>query len=276
MIAFSKYHGCGNDFILMTESGAEGRSYSELAKRICHRTLGIGADGLIIVRKNPLEMVIYNSDGSQAPMCGNGIRCFAKYCYDESICNEDDFSVETLAGIMRVRVVEHEPYEVEINMGSPDFDPAKCGIQTKQTDFLKQKINLKDRSVEVSTCFMGTVHTVVWLDDLQIKSNEADMEKLGCEISNHPLFTEKTNVNMVRVIDRSTLELVTFERGAGMTYACGTGACASVVIGALEGRCERKADVLLPYGTLHIVQKTDNEVMMTGPAVKVGQGVFEE
>ena len=276
MIAFSKYHGCGNDFILMTESGAAGRSYPELAKRICHRTLGIGADGLIIVRKDPLEMVIYNSDGSQAPMCGNGIRCFAKFCYDESICKEDVFSVETLAGTMKVRVAAHEPYEVEINMGSPDFDPAKCGIQTKQTDFLKQMIDLTDQSIEVSTCFMGTVHTVVWLDDLQIKAKQPDLEKLGGEISNHPLFTEKTNVNMVRVIDRSTLELVTFERGAGMTYACGTGACASVVIGALEGRCERKADVLLPYGTLHIVQKTDDKVMMTGPAVKVGQGVFEE
>ena len=119
---------------------------------------------------------------------------------------------------------------------------------------------------------MGTIHTVVWVEQLE----DVDLEKLGEVISNHPIYKEKTNVNMVQIMDRKTLRLMTYERGAGMTYACGTGACASVVIGALEGKCEREADVLLPYGKLHIVQKQDDEVMMTGPAVKIGQGCFEE
>lgn len=272
MVTFSKYHGCGNDFIILTEAQAADWSYSELAKQICQRTLGIGADGLIIVKQNPLEMVFYNGDGSRAPMCGNGIRCFAKYCFEEGICTKEVYPVETLAGTMGIRVTGWNPFLVEIDMGKPDFRPASCGIKTKDNNFLKKELQLKDKRIEVSSCFMGTIHTVVWLDHL----DEADLDKLGEEISNHPIYTEKTNVNMVQIIDRKTLRLVTYERGAGMTCACGTGACASVVIGAMEGRCEKEADVVLPYGKLHVIQMEDDKVMMTGPAVKIGQGCFEE
>ena len=272
MIAFTKYHGCGNDFIILTEETAELRDYSALAQKICHRTLGIGADGLIIVKREPLEMIYYNSDGSRAPMCGNGIRCFAKFCYDEGICRDMEYEVVTLAGIMGVSVVSSEPFQVKINMGKPDFDPKRCGINTSLESFLKQTIRLQDGEIEVSSCFMGTVHTVVWLDDLE----QVDLEKLGRELCEHPIYTEKTNVNMVQVIDERTLKLVTYERGAGMTYACGTGACASAVVGAIEGKCGRETDVLLPFGRLHISQKDNCEVMMTGPAVKIGQGIFEE
>ncbi len=272
MIDFAKYHGCGNDFIILTEQQAGNRDYAELAINMCHRTLGIGADGLIIVKEEPLEMVFYNSDGSRAPMCGNGIRCFAKYCYDEKIRMELEYLVETLAGIMGVRVVSVDPFLVEIKMGKPDFWPGQCKIDTTEQDFLKKSLPLKDELREVSSCFMGTIHTVTWLDSLE----NTDLERLGEQISNHPIYQEKTNVNMVEVIDRNTLKLMTFERGAGMTYACGTGACASVVIGVLENKCEKEVDVVLPYGTLHIAQKEDDEVFMTGPAVRIGQGCFEE
>lgn len=272
MISFSKYHGCGNDFIILTEEAANGWAYPELAVKICHRTLGIGADGLIIVKQNPLEMVFYNSDGSRAPMCGNGIRCFAKYCFDEGLRKEEAYPVETLAGTMGVRIVDTDPFLVEIKMGKPDFDPESCKIKTSENDYLKKQLELKDQLIEVSSCFMGTIHTVVWIKKLE----DVDLEKLGEEISNHPIYTEKTNVNMVQVIDRKTIKLMTYERGAGMTYACGTGACASVVVGALEGKCDKEADVILPYGKLHIAQLQDDEVMMTGPAVKIGQGTFEE
>ncbi|HWQ79497.1 MAG TPA: diaminopimelate epimerase [Anaerovoracaceae bacterium] len=273
MIRFSKYHGCGNDFVILTEEDAGGRPYPELAEEICHRQLGVGADGLIIVRQEPLEMIYFNSDGSRAPMCGNGIRCFAKYCFDEGICSLDEYPVETLAGTMRVRIVSREPFLVEISMGKPDFDPKRCGIKTDRGDFLRQKLQLRDGDVEVSSCFMGTIHTVVWLDDPEAES--AGLEGLGREICGHPVFTDQTNVNFVRVLDRKTLKLTTYERGAGMTLACGTGACASVVIGALEGRCDGDAVVLLPFGKLHIVQKPDDEVMMTGPAVRTARGYFE-
>lgn len=272
MIPFSKYHGCGNDFVILTEETAGERPYEELAKQLCHRQLGIGADGLIIVRRDPMEMLFFNSDGSQAPMCGNGIRCFAKFCYDEDICTKEHYPVKTLAGDMGVRIVSLDPFLVEINMGMPDFNPKSCGIVTDQTSFLKQTLQLKDRQIQVSSCFMGTIHTVLWLDRLE----DFDLEMLGREISNHPVFSEKTNVNFVQVLDKNTLKLITYERGAGMTFACGTGACASVVIGAHEGRCDRNADVLLPYGQLHIEEKEDDTVMMTGPAVRTMQGNFEE
>lgn len=272
MIRFTKYHGCGNDFVILEEETAGERAYPELAKQLCHRQLGIGADGLIIVRQQPLEMLFFNSDGSQAPMCGNGIRCFAKFCHDEGICREKEFPVETLAGTMGIRVVSVEPFQVEINMGKPDFDPERCGIKTSQTSFFKQTLQLKSGSIEVSSCFMGTIHTVVWLDRLE----EFDLEKLGKEISEHPVFSEKTNVNFVQILGSKTLKLITYERGAGMTFACGTGACASVVIGAYEGKCDRDAYVLLPFGQLHIEQREDDTVMMTGPAVRTMQGCFEE
>lgn len=279
MIPFAKYHGCGNDFILVTEEAAADRSYPVLAKQICHRQLGIGADGLIIVKQDPLEMIIYNSDGSRAPMCGNGLRCFAEYCFDEGICTEEVYSVDTLAGTMGITVASREPFLVEVDMGKPDFDPKRCGIRTDRDSFLRQKLQLKDRQIAVSSCFMGTIHTVVWLEAHQNTSIDqlgmTQLEKLGEEISNHPIFTEKTNVNFVQVLDRNTLKLTTYERGAGMTFACGTGACASVVIGAAENRCEREALVLLPYGQLRIEQKNDDTVMMTGPAVRIAQGCYE-
>ncbi len=280
MIRFSKYHGCGNDFVILTEESAVGRNYSDLARRICHRQLGVGADGLIIVKPDPLEMVFYNSDGSQAPMCGNGIRCFAKYCFDEGICVREEYPVETQAGTMGIRIVDKNPFLVEIDMGKPDFDPKRSGIKTDRESYLKQKLQLKNGRIEISSCFMGTIHTVVWLDqpeaaDLKIIS-DADLERLGEEISNHPVFTEKTNVNFVQILNPTALRLTTYERGAGMTFACGTGACASVVIGAAEDRCEREADVLLPYGRLHIRQKDDDTVMMTGPAVRTARGFYEE
>jgi diaminopimelate epimerase len=272
MIRFSKYHGCGNDFVILTEETAGERPYQELAKQLCHRQLGVGADGLIIVKQNPLEMIFFNGDGSEAPMCGNGIRCFAKFCHDEGICTAEQYPVKTLAGIMGIRISSHDPFSVEVNMGKPDFDPKRCGIKTSQTSFLRQTLKLESGEIEVSSCFMGTIHTVVWMDQLE----DLDLDRLGREISNHPVFSEKTNVNFAQVLDSKTLKLATYERGAGMTFACGTGACASVVIGAREGKCDRDAFVLLPYGRLHIEQREDDTVMMTGPAVKTMQGSFED
>jgi diaminopimelate epimerase len=205
-------------------------------------------------------------------MCGNGLRCFAKYCFDEGVCTETSYPVETLAGVMGVRIASRDPFLVEVNMGTPDFDPKRCGIKTERQSFLKQQLQLKNGPIEVSSCFMGTIHTVVWMDRLE----DADLEKLGAEISNHTIFSEKTNVNFVQIMSRKTLKLITYERGAGMTFACGTGACASVVVGAAEGRCDRDAHIVLPYGQLYIEQRSDDTVIMTGPAVRTVQGCFEE
>jgi diaminopimelate epimerase len=173
---------------------------------------------------------------------------------------------------MEVRISSYDPFLVEINMGKPDFEPKRCGIKTSQTSFLKQSLQLKNGEIQISSLFMGTIHTVVWLDRLE----DYNLEKLGSEISNHPVFSEKTNVNFVQILGSKTLKLITYERGVGMTFACGTGACASVVLGAFEGKCDRDAYVLLPYGQLGIEQREDDTVMMTGPAVRTMQGCFEE
>ncbi|MBN7774622.1 diaminopimelate epimerase [Clostridium aminobutyricum] len=285
MIKFAKYHGCGNDFIMVGEESVKGMDFSELALKVCHRSTGIGADGLIVVCTQPeLEMIFYNQDGSRAPMCGNGIRCFAKYCFDYGICKEKEYDVKTLAGVMQVKVVktgketyphldpekaEQGEFVVEIGMGKPLFDPATFGVNAT-SDFLNKAINTTFGKVNVSSCFMGTVHTVVLVDNL----DAVNVDALGSEISNHPIYTEKTNVNFVEVMDKNTLKIKTYERGVGPTYACGTGACASLVIANLEGKCDDTVDVILPLGTLHITKTKEEEIRMAGPAVKIAEGVY--
>lgn len=268
MIEFAKYHGCGNNFIIVREVEVIGRDYSRLAQSVCSTAVGIGADGLIIVREEPkLEMVFYNMDGSRAPMCGNGIRCFAAYCHDRGIRTESEYPVQTLAGEMIVNLAQTDPFLVKIRMGKPSFSSKDFGVLDGSETFLNQQLETTEGAFTVSSCFMGTVHTVVWV-------SEFPSEAAASQLSNHPVFSEKTNVNFVKRIDSTTLEIKTYERGVGFTFACGTGACASVVMGIREGKTDRAVTVRLPYGELFIEQLPDGEVTMTGPAVKVAEGTY--
>lgn len=268
MIRFAKYHGCGNNFIIAREADVAGRDYSRLAAEVCGAATGIGADGFIVVREDPaLEMVFYNMDGSRAPMCGNGIRCFAAYCYDNGIQTGASYAVRTLAGEMIVNRISAEPFLAKIQMGKPSFRSQDFGVLDGSETFLNQRLKTTAGSFTVSSCFMGTVHTVVWVEDFP-------SEEAAAQLSNHPVFSEKTNVNFVKRVDSATLEIKTYERGVGFTYACGTGACASVVMGSREGKTDRKVTVRLPYGELLIEQTQDGEVTMTGPAVKVAEGTY--
>lgn len=300
MIKFTKYHGLGNDFIIVKKSdlddgdiGAEG--YSDFAEEVCHRHTGIGADGLIIVVETsqmnvPVEMIIINSDGSLAPMCGNGIRCFAQFCYDEGLVTDDSYNVKTGSGILTVNVKSKEPFITEIKMGKPDYNPKRSAIDTDLPEFINQKINIpylmgldeeKDPGwdFEVSTFYMDTVHTVIWKDD----ENEAGAvgiiggkgtESFEQYISEAPIFKEQTNVNMVSILDRDTIEVDTYERGAGPTLACGTGACASVALGIREGKLNKKVDVKLSLGVLTITQDDEGNIFMEGPSEKIGEGSY--
>ena len=268
MIRFAKYHGCGNNFIIADEADVAGQDYSRLAVSVCSMATGIGADGFIVVRKEPaLEMVFYNMDGSRAPMCGNGIRCFAAFCYDNGIQTAESYPVQTLAGEMIVNRISTDPFLVKIQMGKPSFRCQDFGVLHGAENFLNQRLETTEGAFTVSSCFMGTVHTVVWVE-------EFPSETAASQLSNHPVFSEKTNVNFVKKIDSATLEIKTYERGVGFTYACGTGACASVVMGIREGKTDRKVTVQLPYGELIIEQLADGEVTMTGPAVKVAEGTY--
>lgn len=286
MIRFAKYHGCGNSFVIVREKDVRACDLCVLAEKMCSEHTGIGADGFMAVKTEPgLEMIFYNRDGSRAPMCGNGIRCFAKFCYDERICTDRQFPVETLAGRMIVEIAEESPFTVQINMGRPVFEPEACGIKGETDPYLKRTIEIEDADsafydgrdknkarFEVSSIFMGTIHTVLWTDDL----DKLNKEKTGSAISNHPVYTEKTNVDMVQYVNRKMIKMQTFERGAGMTLACGTGACASAVIAMTEGKCDDEIEVLLPLGSLHITKNSNGEIFMRGPAAKIADGVYEE
>ena len=282
MLKFSKYHGCGNNFVMVREqelmeylgsvTEPETKEYPAFAQKVCDINTGIGADGLIIVREEPaLEMVFYNMDGSRAPMCGNGIRCFARFCLEEGICEEASYAVKTLAGDMIVEVTSREPFMARIDMGTPIFDPAAIAVDSERSDFLGQQLEISDGSRwTVNSLFMGTVHTVVFVDDY----DSFDIEYVGRELCEHPTYTEKTNVNFVRVIDENTVEMKTYERGVGMTLACGTGACATAVVCALQGLCKSSIEVILQLGSLNIELKDDGHVFMEGPSVKIAEGIL--
>ncbi len=284
MLNFSKYHGCGNNFVIVKEgelleylglgNGAnpEEKEYPVFAQRVCDINTGIGADGLIIVREEPqLEMVFYNMDGSRAPMCGNGIRCFAYFCQEEGIREEASYAVKTLAGDMVVEVTSREPFMARIDMGRPIYEPAAIAVKSERSDFMKQVLEISDGSKwTVNSLFMGTVHTVVFVDDHE----SFDIEYVGKELCEHPTYTEKTNVNFVRVIDVDTVEMKTYERGVGMTLACGTGACATAVVADMQGLCKSPTEVILELGSLNIELKDDGSVFMEGPSVKIAEGTL--
>lgn len=276
MLLFSKYHGCGNSFVIIRESEllkkAAEKEYPVFARAVCDICTGVGADGLIVVRQEPaLEMMFYNCDGSRAPMCGNGIRCFAHFCRHEGICMENSYTVRTLAGDMIVDVTCEEPFRARINMGKPLFSKEAIKVESGTDDCFERTITLNDGSqYRIYSHFMGTIHTMVFAEDL----DDEAIPDIGEKICNHPTFKEKTNVNFVKVIDEKTLEVRTYERGVGMTLACGTGACASVVTANMRGLCSNKVDVRLKLGSLNIQLGDDGNVYMEGPSVRIMDGEF--
>ena len=262
MLKFEKYHGTGNDFIIV--ENYDGVTPSKLTQKMCERHFGIGADGLMCVESSEIadvKMGFYNADGSIAPMCGNGIRCFAKYVYDHKIVIKPQFSVETLAGIMKVDLDTdaHQNTYVTINMGAPDFKNA-FGVLNLVVD---------DISFKLSTLVIGTLHAIIFIEKLET----FDVEKYGKAIESHPLFPERINVNFVEVVNPQTIKVSTYERGVGRTLSCGTGATASVIIANQLGLTDPKVNVQVPGGQLTI-DASEGCVFMTGPAVHICSGEY--
>ena len=280
-INFTKYHGAGNDFLIFLEDEISDVELSDLARKACDRTTGIGADGILICHKNPLSMEIVNRDGSSASMCGNGIRCFSSYCIDEGIVRDDRFSIQTGAGEMITTVLSRDPFLCEIDMGKADWSPDAAGVQfDANEDFFEKNITMPDgEEVTVSCLFMGTSHTVVWLDqddDLNAPNieNEKGLEAFGRIMHNLPIFPKRTNVNMAVISGKDEIMMRTYERGAGMTAACGTGACAAAVVANRQGKVGEEVIVKLLLGNLKIRIDSDGEVYMAGPAVRIASGVY--
>lgn len=262
---FAKYHGLGNDFVLTEDLDLKTEASPERAVRICDRHTGIGADGWMLVRPSEtcdIQMYLYNSDGSVAEMCGNGLRCFAKYVYDRGIVKKERFTVETLAGVMEVTVTaeDGEAKLITANIGMPSYEKENVPmVGTGICD--REQVTVLDREFTISACLMGVPHVVVFGKDF----NDADALHYGPVLETSPLFPRKANINFANIIDRRTVEVRTWERGCGRTLACGTGSCATAALCARAGLTESEVEIRLARGSLSI-RVTEDGIIMTGPA----------
>ncbi len=279
-IPFTKYHGLGNDFILVDarETPALAESPS-LAVALCDRHQGIGADGLLFVLPADdahVTMHLYNSDGTVARMCGNGIRCLTRFVYEKGIWDGiGELVVRTASGLRMTEIIDPNPahFLVRVNLRPPRLDAASVPTTLPHAPDAPVMDALLDTNppLRVTCLSLGNPHAVVFVDDL----DATDVARLGPLVENHPAFPERTNAHFVQVLDHQTLRMRTWERGAGLTLACGTGASASTVAAALTSRAGRTATVYVPGGQLAIDWRGDTgDLMMTGPATRVFDGVL--
>lgn len=270
---FTKMHGLGNDYICIACLGCDEPDGAKLARAMCDRHLGVGADGLILIassRVADFRMRIFNPDGSEAEMCGNGIRCLAKYVFDHGLTSKKIISIETLAGLKLVELYTRGGVaeKVKVNMGKPSFLAEDIPVQGLSGEAKERPMMIEGRLIKATFVSMGNPHCVIFVDD----SSGYPVSKVGPAIERHPLFPRRINVNFVEVVSRSAIKVRTWERGAGETLACGTGACASVAACALLSRTGRAVSAHLPGGSLEIDWDEDGPVYMTGPAVEIFSG----
>lgn len=269
-INVTKMNGCGNDFVILDKSEYEktGLTMSELAKKICDRNFGVGADGMIIPDLEPngvtdIAWFFYNSDGSTAQMCGNGMRCFAKYVTDKKLVQKKQFSVMTGAGVICPEILDNEM--VSVNMSKPVFEPEKIPFSGEKSQNFSITVNGK--TFEANAVSMGNPHCVIFTDE-----DVYEMAKTyGPLLESHELFPEKTNVEFVKIKSREEMDFCVYERGCGITLACGTGACAAVAAGVLNNLTECKVKVNLLGGAVTIdwsgyPRDKDSDIYLIGPA----------
>jgi diaminopimelate epimerase len=274
---FSKYQGIGNDFVMIADPDDELVLSPEIVRRLCDRRFGIGADGVIRVAPGGQDVDVFmdyvNSDGSIGEMCGNGIRCLALFALEEGLTDGPELRVGTRAGPKKVTVLKDGL--VTVDMGPPVFDPATIPVVWPGSDALHAKVELADEIVEAACLSMGNPHAVVFVEDLEA----VPVEELGSQVERHGLFPNGTNVEFVRLASPTRIEMSVWERGAGQTLACGTGACAGAVAARVLRDVNSKLTVALPGGDLQIDWSGSMEdaapVFMTGPAVKSFEGEIE-
>ena len=275
---FSKVHGLGNDFIII--DGFRENLPQDLhraAQRLCDRHFGVGADGLVLALpslKADVMMRIYNSDGSEAEMCGNAIRCLARFAYESGYVRKEEFTVETLAGVMTPRLVlkNGEVAGVTVDMGEPSFQRKDIPMLGPEGQALNVPLQVLGRTFDATCLLMGVPHCVIFVDDV----DEIELEKYGPHLEKHPLFPRKTNVHFVEVPNDREMKMRIWERGAGVTLACGTGACGALAAAAANNRTGRKAAVHLPGGMLEVEWAGNNHIYMTGPAQVVYCGEIHD
>ena len=279
MLEFVKMHGLGNDYVYMDAINQIIKDRNELAKKVSDRHFGIGSDGLILICKSNIadfRMQMFNSDGTEAEMCGNGIRCVGKFVYDNGFTNKKNLTIETLAGIKKLELItKKEKVEaVKVDMGEPILEPEKIPVISKEIPVNDLNLNIIDKNLKFTCVSMGNPHAITFIDE---NVNEFDVEKYGRLVEINEVFPKKTNVEFINIINKNKIKMRVWERGAGETLACGTGACASAVAAIINGYTDRNIIVELLGGTLEIEwNKNDNHIYMTGPAKIVFKGFYEE
>ncbi|BBB93018.1 diaminopimelate epimerase [Methylomusa anaerophila] len=273
---FSKWHGLGNDFILVNGSKETISNYQQLATQLCNRHFGVGADGLVIVSPGDsadFNMRIFNSDGSEADMCGNATRCVARYVYENGMTDKTTITLSTLAGIITPELLFRDAVleTVKVDMGEPRLTRKKIPMTGNPDEqVINIPITVNNSVYNVTAVSMGNPHCIIFVDDVE----SINLTVIGPLLETHSFFPRKTNVEFVQVIDRNTVRMRVWERGAGITQACGTGACATLVASVLNGHTERQAVIKLDGGDLYVEWGADNHLSMSGPAVEVFRGKF--
>lgn len=274
---FTKMEGCGNDYVYVNGFEEKIDNPNEVAIAVSDRHFGIGSDGLIII--NPSEvadfkMCMYNADGSEGKMCGNGIRCVAKYVYDFNLTDKEVITVETLSGIktLKLNVENGKVKTVRVNMGAPILECDKVPVKYDDEKMINKPVKVDGKTFNITCVSMGNPHAVTFIND----TDNLEIEKIGPKFENNEIFPDKVNTEFIQIIDKNTVKMRVWERGSGETFACGTGACASVVASVLNGLTENKVTVKLLGGDLEIEYNQDeNTVYMTGPARVVFMGEYD-
>ena len=274
MIKFTKMQGLGNDYVYIDAINQKIENESSLAQIISNRHFGIGSDGLILICSSEIadfKMRMFNSDGSEAEMCGNGIRCVGKFVYDKGLTNKTTLKIETLAGVkeLKLNLKEGKVDTVRVDMGEPILEAEKIPVVSSEKMAKNLELEIEEREFNFTCVSMGNPHAITFIE----KVENFEVEKYGSKIEVNERFPKKTNVEFIEIVNKEYIKMRVWERGAGETLACGTGACASVVAGIINNLIERKVTVELLGGILEIEwNKEDNHVYMTGPAVTVYEG----
>lgn len=273
---FTKMHGCGNDYIYVNgfELDFEKTIKVKLAKTLSDRHFGIGADGLIFINPSSVadfEMEMYNADGSRAEMCGNGIRCVAKYVYDRKMVNKEEFVIESMGNrkIINVSVKDGLVETVRVDMGAPILKPELIPVVSLDETFIDNPVNIDGKTYKMTCVSMGNPHAVIF-------HNPEDVLSLGPFVENNSIFPKRVNAEFVEILDRKNVRMRVWERGTGETLCCGTGCCATTVACILNGYTDNEITVHVPGGKIDVLwNKEDNHIYMTGPATTVFDGSVE-
>ena len=274
-ITYTKMHGLGNDYLFIETAKNTVDDPAELSRRMSHRHLGAGADGIILImpgESTEFKMRMFNADGSEAETCGNGIRCFAKYVYEKGLTDKTDFVIDTLSGPNRVvlNCEKGRVATVRSNMGRPKFERSEIPMEGPSGKVIEEDLELDGRTVKVTCVNVGNPHAVVFVDD----ATAVDLNDLGPKIENHPKFPNRTNAEFVNVIDRENIVMRIWERGSGVTMASGSGSCGAALASMISDRVDRKVQVHLVYGELSVEWAEDGNVYQEGPAAEVYTGVW--